>query len=179
MHLLKGAPQAGPARDFIEFVMSREGQRLWNRKPGTDGGPTRYALRRLPVRRDAYGEPGEAGLRSDPREAPYAIADPLVYRPEWTAGLFSELRFIMRVMCLDAHPELVAAWREVAAAGGPPEATAALADVSAVDYATAGGAIKQALRAKDKTAELRLARELGERFRAQYARAAELARAGR
>jgi ABC-type Fe3+ transport system substrate-binding protein len=177
--LLKGAPQAGPARDFIEFVMSREGQRLWNRKPGTEGGPTRYALRRLPVRRDAYGEPGEAGLRSDPREAPYAIADPLVYRPEWTAGLFSELRFIMRVMCLDAHPELVAAWREVAAAGGPPEATAALADVSAVDYATAGGAIKQALRAKDKTAELRLARELGERFRAQYARAAELARAGR
>lgn len=177
--LLKGAPHPGPARAFIEFVMSREGQRLWNRKPGTEGGPARYALRRLPVRRDAYGEPGEAALRSDPLEAPYGIAEPLVYRPEWTAGLFAELRFIMRVMCLDAHPELVTAWREVAAAGCPPEASAALRDVSAVDYAAASSTIKQALRAKDKTAELRLARELGERFRAQYQQAAELARAGR
>jgi hypothetical protein len=85
----------------------------------------------------------------------------------------------MRVMCLDAHPELVAAWREVAALGSPPEASAALRDVSAVDYATASGAIQQALRAKDKTAELRLARELGEHFRAQYQHAADLARAGR
>ena len=177
--LLKGAPSPGPARDFIEFVMSREGQRLWNQKPGTAGGPSRYALRRLPVRRDAYGETGEAELRSDPLEAPYAIAEPLVYRPEWTAGLFAELRFIMRVMCLDAHPELVAAWREVAVAGSPPEASAALRDISAVDYATASGSIKQALRAKDKAAELRLARELGGRFRAQYQQAVELARAGR
>lgn len=177
--LLKGAPSPGPARQFIEFVMSREGQRLWNRKPGVEGGPARYALRRLPVRRDSYGEPGEAELRSDPQEAPYDIAEPLIYRPEWTAGLFAELRFIMRVMCLDAHPELVAAWREVASAGNPPEASKVLRDISAVDYATALGTIKQALRSKDKTAELRLARELGERFRTQYQRAAELARAGR
>jgi ABC-type Fe3+ transport system substrate-binding protein len=177
--LLRGAPNRTAALSFIEFVMSREGQRLWNQRPGTEGGPERYAVRRLPVRRDAYTEPGLAERRSDPEENPYAIAEPLVYRPEWTAGLFGELRFIMRVMCLDAHPELAAAWREVVAAGAPPTALAALGEMGAVDYATAGGAIKQALRAKDKTEELRLAKELGARFRAQYARAAELARAGR
>lgn len=177
--LLRGAPNRALARSFVEFVLSREGQRLWNQRPGTEGGPERFALRRLPVRRDAYLEPGLAERRSDPEENPYAIEEPLVYRPEWTGGLFGELRFILRVMCLDAHPELVEAWREVAAAGSPPEALAMLRDVSAVDYAAASGRIKKALRAKDKVEELRLARELGHHFRAQYARAAELARAGR
>lgn len=177
--LLRGAPNAATGRAFIEYVLSPEGQRLWNQKPGTEGGPERFALRRLAVRKDAYDEPGLAEKRSDPEEMPYQIAEPLVYRPEWTGGLFNELRFIMRVMCLDAHPELVGAWREVVAAGCPPEAMAAFTDMSAVDYATSLGQIKTALRAKDKVAELRLAKELGERFRAQYRRAAELAREGR
>ncbi|MBC8011697.1 MAG: ABC transporter substrate-binding protein [Burkholderiales bacterium] len=177
--LMRGAANPTGAQEFIDYVMSREGQRLWNQKPGTAGGPERYALRRLPVRKDAYDEPGLAERRSDPQEMPYAIEDPLVYRPEWTAALFGELRFIMRVMCLDSHPELVAAWREVSAAGSPPEAVAALRDMTAVDYAASMGRIKSALRAKDRVEELKLARELGESFRAQYRRAAELARAGR
>lgn len=177
--VLRGAPNPGVARSFVEFVMSPAGQRLWNQRPGTEGGPERFALRRLPVRRDAYAEPGVAERRTDPEENPYAIEDPLVYRPEWTAALFGELRFIMRVMCLDSHTELAAAWREVSAAGSPPEAMAVLGDMGAVDYAAASGRIKQALRSRDKVDELRLARELGGRFRAQYARAAELAREGR
>jgi ABC-type Fe3+ transport system substrate-binding protein len=177
--ILRGAPSPALARKFVEFVMSPEGQRLWNQRPGTEGGPERFALRRLPVRRDAYTEPGVAERRSDPDENPYEIENPLIYRPEWTASLFGELRFIMRVMCLDAHPELVAAWSDIAAAGCPPEAMAVLGDMSVVDYAAASGRIREALRAKDKVEELRLARELGEHFRAQYARAAALARAGR
>lgn len=177
--LLRGAPNKEAARAFIEFVMSREGQRLWNQRPGTEGGPERFALRRLPVRVDAYTEPGAAERRSDPEENPYALENPLVYRAEWTGKLFGELRFIMRVMCLDSHPELTEAWREIAAAGAPPEAMAVFADLSAVDYATASDRIRQALRAKDKVEELRLAKELGERFRDQYEKAAELARARR
>ncbi len=177
--ILRGAPNPAVARGFVEFVMSPEGQRLWNQRPGTEGGPERFALRRLPVRKDAYTEPGVAGRRTDPEENPYAIEDPLVYRPEWTAALFGELRFIMRVMCLDAHSELAEAWREVAAAGMPTEAMAVLGDMSAVDYAAASGPIKQALRSRDKVDELRLARELGLHFRAQYTRAAALAREGR
>ena len=46
-------------------------------------------------------------------------------------------------------------------------------------YAELVGRIKAALRAKDKVEELRLANELGGKFRAQYLRAAELARAGK
>jgi ABC-type Fe3+ transport system substrate-binding protein len=174
--LLRGAPHPEVARSFIEFVLSPHGQRLWNQKPGTEGGPLRYALRRLPVRRDAYGLPGEERVRSDPGENPYALENPLVYRPEWTAGLFGELRFILKVMALDAHPELVSAWTDVVGAGSPPDALAILQDLSLVDYAAASGPIRRALRSGDKVEELRLARELGVHFRAQYRRAAELAR---
>ncbi|MEN9840271.1 MAG: hypothetical protein RL376_71 [Verrucomicrobiota bacterium] len=174
--LLRGAPHPQAARELIAFVMSIEGQRLWNQKPGTPGGPGRFALRRLPVRKDLYGETEAAEWRSDPGESPYTLAQPLVYRPEWTGALFGELRFILRVMCLDAHPELTAAWREIVAAGCPPQALAVLTEVGAVDYAAAQGRIRSALRSKDKTEELRLARELGEHFRAQYRRAAAVAR---
>ncbi|MEY4488058.1 MAG: hypothetical protein RIQ79_566 [Verrucomicrobiota bacterium] len=177
--LLRGSPNEDTARAFIEYVLSSEGQRLWNQKPGTPGGPTRFALRRLPVRKDVYGAAGLEVLRSDPEERPYQIGNPLVYRPEWTAGLFGELRFIIRVMCLDSQPELVAAWRDIVAAGMPPQAMAAFSDLGAVDYTQSLGRIKAALKAKDKVEELKLAKELGEKFRAQYLRAGELARSGK
>lgn len=177
--LLRGAKNPDGARAFIDYVLSPEGQRLWNQKPGTPGGPERYALRRLPARTDSYDAATAATLRSDPEEAPYALENPLVYRPDWTGALFGELRFIMRVMCLDSHPELVEAWRAVSAAGSPPEALAVLRDMDSVTYAESMGRIKSALRAKDKVEELNLAKELGEKFRAQYRRAAELAKAGR
>lgn len=177
--MLRGAPHPELARAFIEFTVSPEGQRLWNQRPGTPGGPAHYALRRLPVRKDAYTEPGVDALRSDPEEKPYAVEDPLVYHPEWTGGLFGELRFIIKVMCIDPHAELAAAWRAVEAAGRPPEALAKVSDVSVVDYAMASGRIKDALRARDKVAEIHLAKELGEHFRAQYREAVELAHEGR
>jgi iron(III) transport system substrate-binding protein len=177
--LLRGAPHRETARAFIEYVLSSAGQRLWNQRPGTAGGPERFALRRLPVRKDSYTESGVAEKRSDPTELPYEIADPLVYRPEWTAGLFGELRFIIRVMCLDSQPELTMAWREINAAGRPPEAMAAFMDLGAVDYQQAQGRIKAALRAKDRVEELNLAKELGAHFRAQYRHATELAREGK
>ena len=174
--VLRGAPHPDPARALLDFVLSVEGQRLWNQKPGTPGGPERYALRRLPVRKDMYGDNATTAWLSDPQEKPYALENPLIYRPEWTGALFGELRFILRVMCLDAHPELTASWREIVAAGCPPRAMAVFTDVSVVDYAAAQGKIRAALRSKDKIEELRLARELGEHFRAQYRRAAAVAR---
>ncbi len=89
--LLRGAKNKGPALAFIEFVMSLEGQKLWNLKPGTPGGPERFALRRLPVRRDFYAEPKWRALRSDPGAEPFTQKDQLVYRNEWTGRIFQEM----------------------------------------------------------------------------------------
>lgn len=177
--ILRGAPNQEVAEAFVEYALSMEGQWLWNFQVGTPGGPERFALRRLPVRRDFYTNQEWLGLRSDPEVQPFAEEDQLIYHPAWTGGIFREMAFIIRVMCLDTHPDLVRAWRAVIAAGKPPEAMAALQDVSAVDYEATLGRVKQALTSKNKVDEIRLANELGANFRAQYRRAAELARAGR
>jgi hypothetical protein len=176
---MRGAEHRDLAVAFMDYVLSMDGQKIWNFRPGTPGGPQRFALRRLPVRRDFYEHAEFKALCSDPADNPYGALDQLIYHPAWTGSLFREMGFIIRVMCLDTHKELTDAWRAIIAAGQPPDALAVLQDLSVVDFAAAGGRVKQALNAKDKTEELRLSRELGDLFRAQYRKAEELARAKR
>lgn len=178
--LLRGAPNKVAAEAFIEFVLSPEGQRLWNQKPGTPGGPERYALRRLPLRKDYYTQADWQAYRSDPDANPFAQSDPLIYRMDRTGGIFREMAFIIRVMCLDTHEELREAWRAINQA---PEASRAralvvLQDLTAISYDRANNEIKRALGSRNKVDEIRMANELGTAFRTQYHRAAELARAG-
>ncbi len=178
--LLRGAPNRAVGEAFIDYVLSLEGQKLWNFKVGAEGGPQRFALRRLPIRRDFYAREEWRAKRSDPDVAPYEGDNPLVYNPAWTGGdTFRAMAFVIRVMCLDTHPELVAAWREIIAAGNPPEALAVLGDLSSVSYDAVQGRIRQALTSRSKVEEIRLASELANGFRRQYERAGEVARQSR
>jgi len=178
--LLRGAPHREVAERFIEYTLTLEAQKLWNFKPGVPGGPARFALRRLPVRRDFYEHAEWKPLRSDPEAAPFSDPNPLIYEPAWTSGLFLELALATRVMCLDTHAELVAAWRAIIAAPEPrrSQALAALQEIASVDYGRVNGEIKQALGSKNKVDEVTLASALGAEFRARYARAEALARGG-
>lgn len=174
--LLRGAPNRETAERFIEYTLSMEGQRLWNFRVGVEGGPERFALRRLPVRKDFYARADWKPLRSDPDAQPFDQKNQLIYRPEWTGDIFREMAFVIRVMCLDAHPELVEAWRAIIRAGQPAAALAVLGDVSFVSYEDVSGRIKRALSSKNKVDEIRMANELANRFRAQYERAGAIAR---
>jgi iron(III) transport system substrate-binding protein len=175
--LLRGAPNREVAVAFMEYVLSMEGQKLWNFKPGAPGGPKRFALRRLPVRRDFYQQPELRSYLSDPDASPFQEVERLIYRPRWTSGLFREMGFTIKVMCLDTHAELTQAWRAIIDAGMPADAIAELQNLSSVSYEQAEGRIKRVLTAKNKVEELQLARELGDIFRAQYRRAEALAKA--
>jgi iron(III) transport system substrate-binding protein len=173
--LLRGAPEAELSKDFIDFVLSLEGQKLWNFRPGTPGGPEKFSLRRLPIRPELYGS-DNLGFVADPGVNPFEEGRQFSYRAAWTERLFRSLSFIVRVMCQDPHDELKEAWAEIARANFPPEAMDVLLDVSAVDYAAADGRIRQALGASNKIEEVRLAKDLSSHFRDQYRRAAALAR---
>jgi ABC-type Fe3+ transport system substrate-binding protein len=175
--LFRGAPHPEIARSFIEFVLSPEGQKLWDWKVGAPGGPHRYALRRLPILPALYA-PDLRQYRSDPEVDPYALAKTFTYHGEWTGPLFRPIAFIVRVMCIDSHDELTAAWRELRAAHFPPEATATFEDVRAVSYSAASQEIRKAL-GGDKIQEVKLAKELADRFRNQYNLAAKQARNSR
>lgn len=175
--LFRGAPNADVAREFIAFVLSPEGQQLWNWKLGAPGGPRKYALRRLPILPALYA-PEYLPLRSDPEVNPYELAQSFTYHEAWTSRLFRPIAFLFRVMCIDPHDELTECWEALIQANFPPEAMAAFEDVTKVSYATAAGPVRDALAGK-KINEVQLAKELANHFRAQYRRVTELARAGK
>lgn len=109
--MLRGAPHPELARRFIEFALSREGQALWQFRPGQDpccglSGPTTHALRRLPVSRSLYRDCAECFID---RVDPFADATPLADQPDFRA--FVAPMFL--AMYLD-HPRLLAdAWRAI------------------------------------------------------------------
>jgi ABC-type Fe3+ transport system substrate-binding protein len=177
--LFRGAPHPALAREFIDFVLSTEGQKLWCLRAGTPGGPQKYTLRRLPILPSLYA-PQWQPFEADPGVDPYAPAPgaTFVYHPQWTASLFTVISFEIRTAFIDPHDELKAAWQALIQANFPPQATAAFCDLSAIDLPASSGAIRTALRSTDKLDSVVMARELDEHFRDQYHRAADLARQG-
>jgi ABC-type Fe3+ transport system substrate-binding protein len=141
--LLRGAPHREIAIRFIEFVLGDDGQRLWTYLPGTPGGPERYALRRLPVRRDFYPSAVPAIQAAyerhrryaaddlgDPSTDPYQVAAHFTYYPRWTARHFGVQREIIRAMALDSGDDLRAAWQRLRQAGRDASLTRALPTVT-------------------------------------------------
>ena len=175
--LLRGAPHRTVAIAFMEYTLSLDGQKLWNFKTGTPGGPTEFALRRLPVRRDFYSHTEWLQYRSDPDVDPYKARDVLIFHPEWTGGLFNELEYIVKWMCEDTHPELVRAWKAVIAAPEPARsrALAVLQDMSSVDYDQGFGRIKKGIGSRNQVEAVKLGSDIDATFRAHYARAERIA----
>jgi ABC-type Fe3+ transport system substrate-binding protein len=173
--VLRGAPHRALAVEFLEFVLSEAGQKLWSFRRGAPGGPERRSLHRLPILPAIYDRRYDA-FRSDPATQPYAERASFVYHPAWTEPIFREIAFVIRVMCVDPSPELGDALGALIGAGFPPEAAAVFEDVSAVDYATVRGRIHSTLRSGDAAAEMSLIDDLVRHFRDQYLRAAAIAR---
>jgi ABC-type Fe3+ transport system substrate-binding protein len=172
--LFRGAPNAEVATAFIEFVLSEAGQKLWSFRPGTPGGPRAHALRRLPVRRDFYTSANLPHM-PDAAEMPFEKASAFVYEAERTGPAFNSIRFLVRVLCVDSHEELKTAWQEILEADMNERALTVLHDLNRVKYDTATGPIRKTLSSRDKIQETLLARQLGNTFRSQYARAFEIA----
>jgi ABC-type Fe3+ transport system substrate-binding protein len=178
--LLRGAENEEVARMFIEFVLSLEGQKLWNFDVGTPGGPEVFSLRRPPIRPELYTEEWN-NFRSDKDFNPYLATANFTYRREWTGRLFSEIRTIIRICFIDVRKELVGAWKAIleARADGrmldAERAEAIMQDLSRISYEEASTTIDAVLKAP-RIEEVRLARDLSNHFRQKYLEAARVAR---
>ncbi len=137
--LLRGAPHKEIAIRFMQFLMSDDGQKLWNYRPGEIGGPGKYALRRLPIRRNFYPSenasintefenhrPHLTDNLADPTVNPYEIGKKFTYRKRWTGHHFNIHRNLIKAMCLDAGEELKAAWKAIQLNGGAKKNQAAM-----------------------------------------------------
>lgn len=188
--LIRGAPNRELALRFITFVLSEDGQRLWNYRPGTPGGPERFALRRLPIRRDFYPSdipefqarfeahaPYFSDDLGDPTINPYELAGQFTYVPAWTGRHFGIHRDIIRAMCLDAGDELSAAWAAIRDAGGPDAVPKAMAALTALpEGLTWSGALDR--ERFNASTRMDYMRDWVLFFRAQYREAQRLAETG-
>lgn len=124
--LLRGAPNRETAAHFIEYLMTEDAQKLWTYKPGSPGGPEKFALRRLPLRRDFYpSEDPQLDARAgehrkysvdaldSPDVDPFQVAETFMYYRRWTGDHFNILRDIVRAMCMDSGDELREAWKAI------------------------------------------------------------------
>ncbi len=108
--VFRGALQPEVAQGFVEFLLTKEAQLLWNKKPGTKNGPKYSALRRLPIRPDVYTSENLKDF-TDADQNPYERTDGLIYDESITGDLFEAMREEIRVMCIDTHDELTNAWQ--------------------------------------------------------------------
>ena len=175
--ILKGAPHEELAQEFVEFLFTKEGQMLWNARPGEDMGPRTRALRRLPIRRDLYQEPYLSRM-IDSEVMPYETAEEFVYDSSLTGAHFSPLRLIIRVMCIDAHEEMKSAWAALIEAGFPKEATELFFDVSPIGYQETLTNVRKTMKAEDNVGLMRMTNDLGKHFRENYEEAERLAKGG-
>jgi ABC-type Fe3+ transport system substrate-binding protein len=197
--LLRGAPSRELAVRFIEFTLSEEGQKLWCYKPvsagepASAGGPEKYYLRRLPIRRDFYPSTNptiqkrheqhlkhSADNLADPQINPYALAETFTYNPRWTASHFSIQRELVKVLAMDSGDELKEAWQAIIKNGGPannPKALQKLHDLPTITLS--GNEIKINWRTapdlRRKHEPMDLTREWTKAFRQNYREAKQFA----
>ena len=175
VQLLRGAPNPDAAKDFIDFLLSEEGAAIWLQKPGTPGGPVRYAQLRPTVRKDSPLKI-PADLQSIPDYRPYDLGGTFEYKSAWTGRYFSLIRVLIKCVALDPEDDLRAAWKAVLDHGGPEANPEAMAELLAlpVPYEAApaeskllGGTPAEAAAARTRWTE---------DARSHYLRAKELAR---
>ncbi len=103
--LLTGAPDPELARWFVDFVLSVDGQAIWQFPVNSEGmGPRVFELRRLPIRRDLYTNYFDRFV--DPVD-PWTIATP-VENPIGAMRAFIAPMF--RGLALDQPELLQEAW---------------------------------------------------------------------
>ncbi len=180
--LLRGAPHRKTAEAFLDYLLSAEGQKIFSFRPGMPDGPEKYALRRSPVRRDVYADKFKP-FRSDPDYNPYEAGSDFIYRSEWTGRYFNLLRQTIKLVMLEARPELAAAQKAIADAGGADKVPQAYAEFCRLPYTYAEAEeISRALRhtsPEQALAASRLGRCWTDEARKQYRKAEELAKAGK
>ena len=172
--MFRGAPNKVRAQMFIDFLLSKEGQQLWNNKVGTPNGPVKYTLHRMPVRRDLYADEYKKYMTA-PDADMFTLAENFTYAGKWTAPYFTLLRVLIKVMVIDCQDELQDAWKAIVDAGGPEACQTAMAEFEKLPFqhSEASEISRQLAKPENQTV---LMRQWGDFFRKTYANAKKAAK---
>lgn len=109
--LLRGAPSPELAQEFISFVLSEAGQKIWMLKvDSVPGAPVRYQLNKMPVWPSLYKKfAGHTYFT----ESPFDWEKTVVYDAQKGSARWNILNDYIGTLFIDAHPLCAAAWRRL------------------------------------------------------------------
>jgi ABC-type Fe3+ transport system substrate-binding protein len=113
------------ATRFIEFLLTPEAQHLWQKQPGSAGGPRDRALRRTPIRRDVFDDTSDWADQNNP----FDDVGGFNQRGAWMSG-FSQLRAVWRAAWIESNTELDKAYEAVLAVDDPARRDALLEELA-------------------------------------------------
>ena len=96
------------SKDFIEFLLSYQGQAIWNFHAGDPDGPEMFELRRPPISHQMY-TPQLMARMVDPVNY-YTMAKPL---EPGTPNYMGSVATVLHAMAIDTRPDLAKAWYAV------------------------------------------------------------------
>lgn len=105
--ILRGAPHRALAQQFVDFLLSDDGQRLLMVPRGQPGGAERFSIERMSVRPALYERYRDVTLVP---VNPFALTMSFQYDPRKGSSRWSILNGLLGSLIIDVHPELVVAW---------------------------------------------------------------------
>jgi len=112
--VLRGAAHLQQAQQFVEFVLSPEGQALWALPADVPGGPPAEPLYRYPIRPDVYEQhKGRLVVKGNP----FAEPSDFKINPAEDLAYTTLLPLLVKAACGPNHLALQQAWRLAAAEG--------------------------------------------------------------
>jgi iron(III) transport system substrate-binding protein len=166
------------ATHFVEFLLTRQAQRLWILLPGVPGGPAERSLRRMPIRSDVYAD--QSGWAD--RFNPFDEAGGFNQRGEWMA-LMSDTRPIWDAAWIDSRDALLDAYSKILSVSDASRREGLLRELAEVPITMKDVEDRRAERMRTEAArgdvfywnaQQRIM--WGDRFRAHYAKVANVAK---
>lgn len=177
--ILRGAPNMVVAKMFLEYALGEEGQKMAAFRTGTPGGPLYHALYRPPINIKLYDSKYDEFKTS--LDNPYDHEADFCFHPERTYTHYAAIRWLIKTAFIDAHDELVAAWKAICRAREEKNfdranrAQAILQDFSGFEYDAINQTLQPVLEATSPASALAAQRQFLQRFRKQYLRARDIA----
>lgn len=130
--VLKGAPHAKAACDFVHFSLSPEGQKLWILKQGAPQGPREFSINKMVVLPSVYKNLGGNTLvMLNPYEMPQAIA----YDAKKGAARLNLVDELAGAFYMDPHEQLAKALNTMSPAAADAALAPPLTEDQALDLA--------------------------------------------
>ncbi|MDR2737545.1 MAG: extracellular solute-binding protein [Puniceicoccales bacterium] len=171
--VFRGAPNPKLAREFVEFVLSIDGQKMISFDLDTPGGPEKTTMRCVPILKTAY-ETQHDQYKCDPSVNPYKSAASFTSHNEWTDRIFPAIGIIIKLAFIDVSFELSDAMDAIIRArkdGRERDAEAAyaiLSDMSDMNYNHVVTNIIPIFSSKDILRIAELQNSITEKYRRQY-----------